>query len=80
MMTNDQCIRELISQTAIVQAYSDSHASKAMARLLELVIESYKLALIEVTPDQLPFIQGALKQTIALHLTVCGESDNPPKI
>lgn len=75
-----QCMSELSSRVTTVRAYAGSEASKAIASMLDALIDSCKLDLIHVSQEDLPRLQAAILQAGAIRAVVMDETIAIPKI
>jgi hypothetical protein len=71
---------KLQTECAILRSYSQSECSKTLLKILDMLIESYKMDLIHVKPEGLVSVQSAIAQTIAIRNVVADESKDSPKI
>jgi hypothetical protein len=65
--------RGIEASTALVRAYAGSDVSKAVCVMLEEVISSYKMELMNVTPDGLVRLQSLVQQAEAIRAVVSGD-------
>ena len=65
--------RGIEASTALVRAYAGSDVSKAVCVMLEGVISSYKMELMNVTPDGLVRLQSLVQQAEAIRAVVSGD-------
>lgn len=73
-------MKQMASATSVVRAYAGSDPSKALLALLDALIDSYKLDLMDVTPDKLTHLQAAIRQTAAIRAVVADDTTDAPKI
>ena len=76
----DVALVRLASATKAVREYHGTDLYRAMSVLFDALAESYKLEMINVTAEQLPRIQGALKQALALRDCLDPKATDIPKI
>lgn len=70
----------LIEASRTVRQYAHSEPLKAVVTMLDLLGKSYMTDLANVKPDQLIFLQAALKQTYAIRAIMADEGQDVPKI
>ena len=72
--------KRLVAASAVVSAYVGSDALKAVVEMLDRLVDSYYMDLIEVTPERLQAVQAAAKQATALRRLMTGKAGEIPKI
>ena len=72
--------KALVQLTESVAAYAGSDCARLTVDLLDVLIASYCLDLMEVKPDGLVHVHAAVKQAAALRDVLAGTSRGIPKI
>lgn len=72
--------KALVQLTESVGAYAGSDCARMVVDLLDVLIASYCLDLMEVKPEGLIRVQSAVKQASALRDVLSGASRGIPKI
>lgn len=72
--------RALIETTQGVRAYAGSEGSRQIVAMLDMLVGSYCLELMTVTAQDLPRVQAALRQVMAIRDVVSGDGQDIPKI
>lgn len=80
-MTYDIAMAQALEKSAnLVREYAGSEANKASSKLIEILIESYKIDLVTTTPELLPGIQSKIQQLLALRRCLLGEDSGIPRV
>lgn len=80
MEDSAQIARALDAAAGEVKEYAGSPGYKQIATMLELLASLYALDLMEVTADNLPAKQAAIKQVVAIRDVVVGREHAQPQI
>ena len=68
------------TECATLRCYAQSDVSKTLVKMLDTLVEIYKIDLMHVTPEYLTRLQAAIRQTKAIRDVVADESSELPKI
>lgn len=73
-------MRSIGSAASVVRAFHGSDSSKAVCAMLDALMDSYKLDLMHVSPENLVRLQACILQTAAIRNVVADDSQDLPKI
>lgn len=73
-------MNKMLQASTVVRAYSHSEAARALVALLDALIETYKMDLMQVKPDKLVELQSKLFQTVAIRNVVADATSELPRI
>ena len=72
--------QRLIQACEVVKQYSATDSSRAVLILLDSLIEVYRTDLLNVSTDNLVYVQAAIRQTQAIRDVVADQTHDVPKI
>lgn len=82
MKTDPQitAMRELASAADVVTYFAGGDCANAIVSMLDHLIETYKIDLMNVSPEGLTRLQAAIQQTLAIRDVVANGTKAIPKI
>lgn len=69
-MNEQSLLREIEQTTHAIRAYEGTDCFNHFCALLDALEESYKVALVHVSEKELPLLQGATRQVIAMRRSI----------